>query len=145
MKISLKKQEIFCTEKKIFLKATELKKNILEMKRGDFVKYKKRSPVLRLREVLDSVIQQAGGKYIYAKAGELTNIAQAKEAIELLEMAGAEIDRRTNTPVAGEVNRTSIPGVFACGNACKVYDLVDSVTRDSMLAGRMAAQYLGAK
>ena len=54
----------------------------------DFVKYKKRSPVLRLREVLDSVIQQAGRKYIYAKAGELTNIAQAKEAIELLEMAG---------------------------------------------------------
>jgi hypothetical protein len=54
----------------------------------DFVKYKKRSPVLRLREVLDSVIQQAGGKYIYAKAGELINIAQAKEAVDLLEMAG---------------------------------------------------------
>ncbi|MEI7422953.1 MAG: AAA family ATPase [Prolixibacteraceae bacterium] len=54
----------------------------------DFVKYKKRSPVLRLREVLDSVILQTGGKYIYAKAGELTNIAQAKEAVDLLEMAG---------------------------------------------------------
>lgn len=54
----------------------------------DFVKYKKRSSVLRLREVLDSVFQQAGGKYIYAKAGELSNIAQAKEAIDLLEMAG---------------------------------------------------------
>ena len=54
----------------------------------DFVKYKKRSPVFRLWEVLDSVVQQAGGKYIYAKAGELTNIAQAKEAIDLLEMAG---------------------------------------------------------
>lgn len=54
----------------------------------DFVKYKKRSPVLRLREVLDSAIQQAGGKYVYARAGELSNIAQAKEAIELLEMAG---------------------------------------------------------
>jgi predicted AAA+ superfamily ATPase len=54
----------------------------------DFVKYKKRSPVLRLREVLDSVFQQSGGKYIYAKAGELTNIAQAKESVDLLEMAG---------------------------------------------------------
>jgi len=61
---------------------------------------------------------------------------------ELLEMAGAEIDRRTNTPVAAEVNLTSIPGVFACGNACKVYDLVDWVTRDSGVAGRMAAEYL---
>ncbi|MEK7721549.1 MAG: FAD-dependent oxidoreductase, partial [Elusimicrobiota bacterium] len=62
---------------------------------------------------------------------------------ELLEMAGAEIDHKTNTPVAPEVNLTSIPGVFACGNACKVYDLVDWVTRDSELAGRMAAKYLG--
>lgn len=61
---------------------------------------------------------------------------------ELLEMAGAELDRRTNTPVAEGVNLTSLPGVFACGNACKVYDLADSVTRDSELAGKMAAQYL---
>jgi len=61
---------------------------------------------------------------------------------ELLEMAGAEIDRKTNTPVGAGVNFTSIPGVFACGNACKVYDLADWVTRDSELAGRQAAQYL---
>ncbi len=63
---------------------------------------------------------------------------------ELLEMAGARLDPRTNAPVAGEVNLTSIPGVFACGNAFKVYDLADWVTRDSELAGRMAAEYLGA-
>lgn len=62
---------------------------------------------------------------------------------ELLEMAGGEIDRKSNTPVAPEVNLTSIPGIFACGNACKVYDLVDWVTRDSELAGKKAAEYLG--
>jgi thioredoxin reductase len=62
---------------------------------------------------------------------------------ELLEMAGGEIDRRANTPVAAEVNLTSVPGVFACGNAARVYDLVDWVTRDSELAGRTAAAYLG--
>ena len=64
---------------------------------------------------------------------------------ELLEMAGGEIDRASNTPIAPEVNLTSVPGVFACGNACKVYDLADWVTRDSELAGRMAAAYLSAK
>ncbi|MCX5790784.1 MAG: pyridine nucleotide-disulfide oxidoreductase, partial [Elusimicrobia bacterium] len=64
---------------------------------------------------------------------------------ELLEMAGGEIDRAANTPVAAGVNLTSVPGVFACGNACKVYDLVDWVTRDSALAGRMAAEYLEKK
>lgn len=40
------------------------------------------------------------------------------------------------------VNATSIPGLFVCGNALKVYDLVDSVSRDSALAGRLAAEYL---
>ncbi len=64
---------------------------------------------------------------------------------ELLEMAGGELDRATNTPVASEVNLTSVPGVFTCGNACKVYDLVDWVTRDSELAGRMVAAYLAAE
>lgn len=61
---------------------------------------------------------------------------------ELLEMAGVTMDQKTNTPVADALNTTSIPGVFVCGNACKVYDLVDYVTRDSEVAGRMAAEYV---
>lgn len=62
---------------------------------------------------------------------------------ELLEMAGGLIDKKTNTPVASEVNLTSLPGIFACGNACQVYDLADSVSRDSEKAGISAAKYLG--
>jgi uncharacterized protein len=54
----------------------------------DFAKYKSRIPVLRLREVMESVVKQSGGKYIYSKAGQLSSPAQAKEAIALLEMAG---------------------------------------------------------
>jgi thioredoxin reductase len=62
---------------------------------------------------------------------------------ELIEMAGAAMDKRTNSPVSEGVNSTSIPGVFVCGNSFKVYDLVDSVTKDSELAGRLAAEYIG--
>lgn len=61
---------------------------------------------------------------------------------ELIEMAGAAIDKRTNTPVSEELNKTSLPGVFVCGNSFKVYDLVDNVTRDSIKAGESAAEYL---
>ncbi len=61
---------------------------------------------------------------------------------ELVEMAGVELDRRTNSPVSDEVNKTSIPGLFVCGNSFKVYDIVDSVTHDSEIAGRQAAEYL---
>ncbi|MCX5751867.1 MAG: FAD-dependent oxidoreductase [Candidatus Saganbacteria bacterium] len=52
---------------------------------------------------------------------------------ELIEMAGAEIE---------DLNTTSIPGIFSCGNSYKVYDLADSVTRDSEKAGKQAAEYL---
>ena len=61
---------------------------------------------------------------------------------ELIEMAGALIDKKTNSPVSRELNQTSIPGIFVCGNSFKVYDIVDSVTRDSEIAGKMAAEYI---
>ena len=61
---------------------------------------------------------------------------------ELIEMAGVAIDRKTNSPVSKEVNKTSIPGIFVCGNSFKVYDYVDSVSSDSELAGKLAAEYI---
>jgi NADPH-dependent 2,4-dienoyl-CoA reductase/sulfur reductase-like enzyme len=64
---------------------------------------------------------------------------------ELIEMAGVEVDRRTNTPVSSDLNYTSVAGIFVCGNAYHVYDIVDSVTRDSLIAGRQAAEYLAAR
>lgn len=64
---------------------------------------------------------------------------------ELIEMAGALIDPKTNTPVSDQMNLTSLDGIFTCGNAYQVYDLVDSVTRDSEKAGRMAAEFLARK
>ena len=61
---------------------------------------------------------------------------------ELIEMAGARLDKKTNTPISEGLNKTSIAGLFACGNSFKVYDIVDSVSRDSALAGKLAAEYI---
>jgi NADPH-dependent 2,4-dienoyl-CoA reductase/sulfur reductase-like enzyme len=61
---------------------------------------------------------------------------------ELIEMAGVLIDKKTNCPLSDETNKTSIQGLFVCGNAFRVYDLADSVTKDSELAGKLAAEYL---
>ena len=61
---------------------------------------------------------------------------------ELIEMAGVAIDKKTNSPASKEVNTTSIPGIFVCGNSFKVYDYVDFVTADSELAGKLAAEYI---
>ena len=64
---------------------------------------------------------------------------------ELIEMAGVEIDKKTNSPVSKQLNQTSVPGIFVCGNSYKVYDIVDSVTKDSYICGKMAAEYLCSK
>lgn len=61
---------------------------------------------------------------------------------ELIEMAGVRIEKTTNCPVSEELNKTSIPGIFVCGNSFKVYDVVDTVSRDSEIAGELAAAYL---
>ncbi|MBC8473457.1 MAG: FAD-dependent oxidoreductase [Candidatus Omnitrophica bacterium] len=61
---------------------------------------------------------------------------------ELIEIAGVRIDKKTNCPVSDETNKTSIPGLFVCGNAFRVYDLADSVSKDSELASKLAAEYL---
>jgi predicted AAA+ superfamily ATPase len=56
--------------------------------RSDFAKYRKNVPFLRISEIFDSVVQQAGGKFVYAKAHSQSNHKQIKEAVDLLIMAG---------------------------------------------------------
>jgi NADPH-dependent 2,4-dienoyl-CoA reductase/sulfur reductase-like enzyme len=61
---------------------------------------------------------------------------------ELSEGAGVLLDGRTGGPVVDEFMRTSLEGVFACGNAVTVFDLVDHVTLTGERAGEAAARYL---
>ncbi|TVP96001.1 MAG: FAD-dependent oxidoreductase [Acholeplasmatales bacterium] len=48
----------------------------------------------------------------------------------------------TKGAVVDQHYQTSIPGIFACGNALHVHDLVDYVTEESRRAGRAAARYV---
>lgn len=61
---------------------------------------------------------------------------------ELTRDACIEIDGRTNGAVVLENRETSAEGIFACGNALHVHDLVDFVTAESMAAGEAAADYV---
>lgn len=61
---------------------------------------------------------------------------------ELTRNAGIEMDPKTRGPVNKGDFMTSAPGIFACGNVLRVYDLADNVTKDSILAGRAAAKYV---
>ncbi len=60
---------------------------------------------------------------------------------ELSRNAGVELDNRTGGLVVYENMETSVPGIYAGGNAVHVHDLVDFVTGESLRAGKAAAQF----
>jgi thioredoxin reductase len=55
--------------------------------------------------------------------------------------AGAELDPRTGGLCVNQFRETGLPGLFLCGNALQVYDLVDYVSQCGAIAGRRAAAY----
>jgi len=61
---------------------------------------------------------------------------------ELTRQAGVVMDAKTGGAAVYEDMETSIPGVFACGNALHVHDLVDFVTAESERAGAAAARFV---
>ncbi len=60
---------------------------------------------------------------------------------ELAESIGVKLDSHTKGPVCDGQLMTSVPGVFSCGNALHVNDLVDFVSASGEEAGANAAHY----
>lgn len=64
---------------------------------------------------------------------------------ELAETMGIKIDSKTKGPVCDQNYESSLDGVFVCGNALHVNDLVDYVSESGDSAGSAAADYCGRK
>lgn len=60
---------------------------------------------------------------------------------EFAERLQVQIDSRTRGPIVDQNMMTTVEGVFSCGNALHVHDLVDYVTQTGKIAGRSAAMY----
>jgi len=60
---------------------------------------------------------------------------------EVAQKLGIELDFATKGAVVDQCFMTSVPGVFSCGNALHVNDLVDYVSESGDLAGAFAANY----
>jgi thioredoxin reductase len=61
---------------------------------------------------------------------------------ELAESLGVIMDKSTKGPQVDESFMTSVQGVFSCGNALHVNDLVDYVSESGTLAGEAAADFI---
>ncbi len=64
---------------------------------------------------------------------------------ELAETLGVQLDRNTRGPLCDDSLMTTVPGVFSCGNALHVNDLVDYVSESGEIAGAAAAAFCGAE
>lgn len=60
---------------------------------------------------------------------------------ELAESMEVTLDPRTKGPVCDNAFMTNVAGIFSCGNALHVNDLVDYVSESGEIAGRAAATY----
>jgi thioredoxin reductase len=60
---------------------------------------------------------------------------------ELAESLGIPLDNKTKGPVADQNFMTMMDGVYCCGNALHVSDLVDDVSESGESAGRAAARF----
>jgi len=119
----------------------------------DFAKYKKQSPLLRLREVLGSVVRQAGGKFIYSNSGALSNPNQAKEALELLEMAGLVYkvyhSSGQGVPLGAEANYKKFKalihdtGIFQHNASLKLSEYLIAKRIDTLNKGNIAEIFVG--
>jgi thioredoxin reductase len=62
---------------------------------------------------------------------------------ELAESLGVPICEKTHGPICDQNYMTMLDGVFSCGNAMSVSDLVDHVSESGTIAGQSASRYMG--
>ncbi|HOJ45375.1 MAG TPA: FAD-dependent oxidoreductase [Bacilli bacterium] len=60
---------------------------------------------------------------------------------ELLDKLGVPTDK-TRGAIVDQNLQTAIPGVYSCGNVLHVHDLVDFVSAEGKIAGKMAAKFI---
>jgi len=121
--------------------------------RTDFSKYKKKVPSSRIREVFQSVVLQAGGKFVYKQASQNLNTLQIKEALELLIMAGLVFPvshtSANGIPLGAEVNPKKRKmllldtGIFQRLLQLDISELLFSKEFILVNKGGIAEQYIG--
>ncbi len=119
----------------------------------DFSKYKKQVPFLRISEVFDSVIKQAGGKFVYNNAATETNHKQIKQAIDLLIMSGLVIPVTSTAanglPLGAETNPKNRKmmlldtGIFQRLLGLNIPEILFENNFDIINKGAIAEQFVG--
>ncbi|MDR0306485.1 MAG: AAA family ATPase [Chitinispirillales bacterium] len=119
---------------------------------NDFAKYKKKLPALLLREVFAAIVNQAGERFVYAKAAQ-TSLYNIKRAVNMLIMAGLVIPVYSSSangiPLGAEVNHKKSKmllidtGIFQRLLDLELSDILLSNDFDVINKGSIAEQFVG--
>ena len=97
-------------------KCVEILDDLITTFRDDFAKYKDKVSVLRLTEVFNSIVLQAGEKFKYSKIDSLSSSNSLKAALDLLEKAGIIYkvyhSSANGIPLGAEVNSKKFKVIF---------------------------------
>lgn len=91
---------------------------------------------------LDSQYRVIAGSETYLPCDGLILSVGLIPENEIAEKLGVAMDTQTRGPVVDKQYMTSVAGVFSCGNALHVYDLVDHVSVSGEKAGLAAVDYI---
>lgn len=141
------------TSKRDLRGATQLLDDLIISFRADFAKYRDRVPSLRIAEVFQSVVQQAGVNFVYSRAAVATSHRQIKEAVDLLIMAGLVIPvthtSANGIPLGAEINPKKQKmlildtGIFQRVLGLDVADVLFESDFETVNKGAIAEQYVG--
>ena len=134
------------------LKVQKTLDNLIQSFQNDFAKYKKKLPALLLREVLSSIVKQAGGKFIYSKAAD-TSRHNIKQAVNMLIMTGLVIpvvsSSANGIPLGAEPNYRKCKmllfdtGIFQRLSGLQLSAILLADDFDVINKGAIAEQFVG--
>lgn len=99
-----------------------------------------RVEAVEMAKVDDKLQPIEGTKQIIECDGVILSVGLIPEN-EIAELLGVKLDNLTKGPLVDQNFMTQIEGVFSCGNALHVNDLVDYVSESGSLAGKYAAEF----
>jgi len=121
--------------------------------KADFSKYNEQVPELRLLEVLNSVVQQTGSKFVFSNIHSEANHKQLKQALDLLILAGLVIPvthtSANGLPLGAEINYKKRKmlvfdtGIFQRLSGLNFTDLLVSNDWNVVNKGAIAEMFVG--
>lgn len=105
------------------------------------IKGKKRVEQVTIAKLDDKMQPIAGTEFTLDCDTVLLSVGLIPEN-EVAKTVGIKLNERSNGMIVDENLMTSVDGIFGCGNALHVHDLVDNLAVEAKEAGKNAADYV---